>query len=598
MVQFEAGEVLLEQGSQMHRGLFLIESGSVRIYDVDRHRLIQRCGPGDLFGVFGLIKGGLLPYEAKAVTATTCAILPPPAFQALYKAHPVLALYFDRDVQQFVQRMDHHIDVGGAHLLFSRRLGDLPLRPMLVGPPETTVQDATHQMTVQRYDAFAVQDRDGLVQGLVTDRSLRRTILAQGRSAETPIAEAIQGPVASLPPSATLFDALLAMLEFGTEHVLIQNEEDSPHIRCLSASEVAHFRGKDPLATLRHIDHGADLETLASMRAETHEMLQSFYEQRTPPESLALLTSTIYDRIVRRALYLVERQLRQERPQEAVGLSWCWLRLGSTGRQEAGVRTQQHNGLVYASPSGPDEARRAAVWFQRLAARVCEALERCGFPLSPLVAQDASYCKPVKGWRTQLQQGLNGTSETPLADVLLMLDVRPLQGDLRLADELQLTIRDTLHHAAGTGPHPFLRRAAAHLDRQRPPTGFLDRLRQLRPESTVEVNVYVRGLVPALEGARLLALELGYLDRTSTYARLRRATAAFPDLRATLRGVAIAYEHLYEVRLQHQLNLAEGGDQLTEEVSVNRMTRLERQAFQRALRTTSAFHDLIVQRYA
>ncbi|HLA63778.1 MAG TPA: cyclic nucleotide-binding domain-containing protein, partial [Rhodothermales bacterium] len=72
---FKPGEVILDQGEDIHRALYVVESGLVRLTDVEAGRLLDMCGPGSQFGSYGLLQGGMLPYEARAVELTTCALI-------------------------------------------------------------------------------------------------------------------------------------------------------------------------------------------------------------------------------------------------------------------------------------------------------------------------------------------------------------------------------------------------------------------------------------------------------------------------------------------------------------------------------------------
>ena len=102
---YESGEVVVEQGSTVHRGLYIVESGLVRLMDVQQQRLLDKCGEGELFGSFGLIKGGAQIYEAKAVEPTVCALLKGEAFQKLYDANEAFAAFFNQDIKQYLNRL-------------------------------------------------------------------------------------------------------------------------------------------------------------------------------------------------------------------------------------------------------------------------------------------------------------------------------------------------------------------------------------------------------------------------------------------------------------------------------------------------------------
>src|SRR5690606_34191676 len=93
---FQPGEVVLEQGSTAQRGLYIVESGLVRLMDIEAQRLLDKCCVGEFFGSFNLVKGGALIYEAKAVEPTVCAVIKTDRFQRLMQEYEEFEDYFQR----------------------------------------------------------------------------------------------------------------------------------------------------------------------------------------------------------------------------------------------------------------------------------------------------------------------------------------------------------------------------------------------------------------------------------------------------------------------------------------------------------------------
>ena len=84
--------------------------------DVEQQRLIDKCGEGDVFGSFGLMKGGAGIYEAKAVEPTVCALLKGVRFQRLFDQNEEFASYFNQDLKQYVNRLGSQLDDVMDHL--------------------------------------------------------------------------------------------------------------------------------------------------------------------------------------------------------------------------------------------------------------------------------------------------------------------------------------------------------------------------------------------------------------------------------------------------------------------------------------------------
>src|SRR5690606_15839582 len=196
--------------------------------------------------------------------------------------------------------------------------------------------------------------------------------------------------------------AMMTMLNRNVNRLVVVREssegKEEP-LSVLTDRDAAHFRGQDPVATVRRINNAVEISELASIRSATHEQLLRLYRQGVQPEMLNGIMSVVYDSMVRRAVELAERDLRQKHADLRVDLPWVWLRLGSSGRQEMALNSQQHNALLYANPHSKEEARKAEMWFDRIASMVNEGMASCGFPMSEIVARDPRWRKPLKEWK-------------------------------------------------------------------------------------------------------------------------------------------------------------------------------------------------------
>jgi CRP/FNR family transcriptional regulator len=104
-----AGNVLFVTGEEC-RGLYMIESGRVRIYRTDltgREQVLHVEGPGRTVAELPLFDGG--PYPASAVTIedSSLVFLPRPAFEFLYRSHPDIAQAVIRALGRRLRHLVH-----------------------------------------------------------------------------------------------------------------------------------------------------------------------------------------------------------------------------------------------------------------------------------------------------------------------------------------------------------------------------------------------------------------------------------------------------------------------------------------------------------
>ncbi len=104
-----AGSVLFTTGEES-RGLYMIESGRVRIYRTDpagREQVLHIEGPGRTVAELPLFDGG--PYPASAVTIedSILVFLPRPAFEYFYRNHPDVAQAIIRALGRRLRHLVH-----------------------------------------------------------------------------------------------------------------------------------------------------------------------------------------------------------------------------------------------------------------------------------------------------------------------------------------------------------------------------------------------------------------------------------------------------------------------------------------------------------
>jgi CRP/FNR family transcriptional regulator len=106
---FAVGHVLFTTGEAC-RGLYLVESGRVRIYRTDpsgREQVLHIEGPGRTVAELPLFDGG--PYPASAVTTedSRLVFLPRPDFEYLYRNHPDIAQAIIRALGRRLRHLVH-----------------------------------------------------------------------------------------------------------------------------------------------------------------------------------------------------------------------------------------------------------------------------------------------------------------------------------------------------------------------------------------------------------------------------------------------------------------------------------------------------------
>jgi CRP/FNR family transcriptional regulator len=104
-----SGHMLFTTGEEC-RGLFIIESGQVRIYRTNpegREQVLHVEGPGRPVAELPLFDGGVYPASAVTTEQTRLVFLPRPDFEHLYRTHPDIAQAVIRALGRRLRHLVH-----------------------------------------------------------------------------------------------------------------------------------------------------------------------------------------------------------------------------------------------------------------------------------------------------------------------------------------------------------------------------------------------------------------------------------------------------------------------------------------------------------
>lgn len=595
---YEPGEVILEQGSDLHRAVYVVESGLVRLFNVEQGRLVTMVGEGSIFGSYGLLQGGILPYQAKAVEVTVCALLAAEHFHDLYKRDATFAAFFDEDLKQYVRTIDTEMDASGAFLLFEKSLADVVYREPVACAPETPVQEAAQRMHENDSDTILIV-QEGSAIGLLTEGDLVGKVVAAGRPAETPVMSLVERPPIALRGSEKLFEAVRTMMRYRIRRVIVLDDgaaagAERPPLGVITAEDVAHFRGLDPVATIERLEKARSVRELAQIRLESNRRLFRLYQQGVQSEALLEVAAEIDEQLKARLFHLLEEEIRREHPERAVDLPWAWVAFGAPGRREAALYTSQANGLVYADPADEAEAERAAAFFALFTERAVEALAECGILPSEIgiLASEEPFRQPLAQWAAAFEQWIAGASPQATLRATPCFDLRGLYGEEELVEQLKEAIRARLE-----GARRFLAILMRGATKRRPPISFFGRFEIEREEGGEGLNLRERGLDPIVDLARVLALEAGYLRTTNTFGRLRHLREALPELRRELDALLEAFTTVTDLHLRTQMQAAETGLAPSDLVDPHALHKSQQNLLKETFKKVDRVQQALAERY-
>ncbi|MDP9434580.1 MAG: DUF294 nucleotidyltransferase-like domain-containing protein [Actinomycetota bacterium] len=300
---------------------------------------------------------------------------------------------------------------------------------------------------------------------------------------------------------------------------------------------------------------------------------------RLPEDGADVLAVTqalagVNDALTRRLLELAEAELGPP------PCAYAWLALGSHGRGEQVLSSDQDSALAFAS-----DGWAAGEYFPRLAAPVVDGLARAGLPLCSGGYMATEWCRPLEEFRAMFAGWVDRPEPEALVRAEVFLDVRPVHG------ELAVDVLDRILVGGGSRG-PFRAQLARAAVTFRPPLSVFGRLR-----SRHALDVKGAGTAAIVLIARLYALVGGSSART-TLSRLEAAADAGALHARDAADLADAYRLLTRLRLRAQVEQVRRGERAGNVVSLDTLPPGERDHLVRALREVRDVQDYTASRFA
>ena len=531
-LELRAGDPVYALGQELD-GLYLVHEGEIDIRD-ENGAPVSLLGPGNCFGERGLTRQGRALTSARALRDSRLLLLPKASFYALMARAPQVARFFDRRRGSARRGSD----------LATTPVAEIMTRDPVTCPPDTPVQAAAETMRARAISSICVTDADGRLIGILTLRDLAGKVLARARPPTTPVAEVMTRAPLALGPGALGADVLQAMMEHRIGHVPIC--QDGRLAGIVTQTDLTRFQAVSAAEMAGRIARADSAAEMAQVTAAIPALLAQLVAAGNRHEIVTRRITDIADAATRRLLALAEAELGPP------PVPYLWLACGSQGRQEQTGVTDQDNCLILHDAAGPAEA----AYFERLARRVCDGLDACGYVHCPgeMMASNPRWRQPLRVWRSYFAGWI--ARPDPEAQMLasVMFDLRPIGGAETLFQGLQT---ETL--AAAGRNSIFVAHMIANAQKHSPPLGLLRGLATIRSgEHKDHIDLKLNGVVPVVDIARICALR-GGLGAVNTRARLQAAGRAGLLSARGARDLIDAYDMIAQTRLDHQAARARDG---------------------------------------
>jgi CBS domain-containing protein len=392
------------------------------------------------------------------------------------------------------------------------------------------------------------EDRHAKTQwGIVTASDVLKSVAAQDDPQTKFVGDLAHRPLYSVHQFDYLFNALLKMTRCGVNRLVVRSDEG--WIGFLHQKELMSlFANQSGLALLK-IDQACSIADLKPVTEQIDQLVSSLNRKGIKTHYIAKLVAELH----RKLLYKLTQWLLPEALHHKV----CVLVMGSEGRSEQVIRTDQDNALIVQDGLLAEELAQ----IESFAVAFNNALLELGFPMCPgnVMLSNPLWRKSKAEFMRQVDDWFERTDADSFMNLAIFYDAQAIMGD----EDLIRAVKQRLHWQLTQQPL-WLRHFAKSALQFETPVSFFGALITQKNSGVERMDIKKGGIFPIVHGIRSFALQEG-LQPSNTHWRIK----ALMDL-----GV---------------INSA-FGEELGESLNFFNTLRLESQLNQLALQQGSAGH--------
>jgi CBS domain-containing protein len=575
--RFSPGESIIKQGAP-GENFYLIRSGLTKVYLLDdegNETVLGFLGEADCFGEIALLTQGPTTANIQAVEQTLSLVQTKDAFLRMTHKHPVFYKFFNQLLTRRMRAVYKELlseNPGVAQVepfLYRKQIKEMISSFKASVSPQTTLQEAARTIIEKGLTSVVVVDDQERPLGILRPAGILKSVLLEGAAPHAPAETVMEKDFHSIDAEGYFFDALYQMIRYRTNELIALTGEKTGGI--LTGFDLLRFRGREVLSPVRNIEEAPTLSQLNVMRGEVERVLRALIADGALASHACKIVSEFNDKMVRRVIQLSEEECG---PPPA---PYAWLGLGSEGRKEQTLLTDQDNALVF-SEGGSAEVSE---YFKRLSARVVEGLHRCGIPRCKggVMAENPKFFGDMAQWRTRTAGWIQTPvlQEKDLMDTYVFLDFRSVTGDPGIEKDLKS------HVIQLTREHPaFLKSLAQAIVSIPIPIGFFKNFTvEKSGKYKNRLNLKLYGLVPLITCVKILALHQGIME-TNTIERIRRLNQAktISDDQAEI--LEQAFETFLTLKIRNNQNDIDQGRDLSNHIDPVELSSRQKQLLKEA----------------
>ncbi len=590
----EKDSVIFAENEETHNCFYVVHKGAVALRTGIQNDILNICDEGDVFGLRPLIANENYKMEAITHEESILYAIPITVFRPYALENRAVGNFL---IESFASNTLNPYSKSHRGRLYGEEFIDtdiklLDLQPIkyskkIISCATTTTAKEIAEIMIQKNVGAILVIENTLPIGIITDKDLRNKIVTGEYPITATANEIMTTPVITYPKKLTITQAQMAMMKSDISHLCLTKDGtiNSKAVGMLSKHDVMVSLGNNPAVLIKAVKRAKKYKNIKPIRANIMQLLQGYLDQNIPMTLTTKIITELNDACIKQVITIALTKMETPPPAK-----FSWLALGSQGRSEQLLQTDQDNALVYEDVP---EALEAVTnkYFLALAAHINKGLFDIGYEYCPaeMMASNPKWCLSLSQWESKVHHWITNPGKNEVLLSFIFFDYSLSYGDRDLVS----TLSDFIFENINANPVFYLHLVSGAL--QSPsPTGFFRQFLLEQDGANKDFfNIKNRALMPLADAARVLIISHSVKSISNTVERFQKLAELEPQNSELYLACAYSYNVLLKFRTKQGLLHHDSGQFIT----LNSLTKLEKIKLKNTFKTIKELQEIISIRF-
>lgn len=598
VVNIEKHKTLFKINDDLHDCFYVVASGLINLSVIAdaEETLLNKCRVGDVFGLRPFFAKNNYMMTAKAREESIIYAIPIATFRPFVANNSNV---LDFLLQSFAANTSNPNDKentrgklisdnvyysekeSGIHYFQTLNYNTSPIKA------NTTqiVQEIAQEMTQNLSNSVIICD-DQYPIGIVTHSDMCSKIATGRFPISSTIDKIMTSPVVTVVENVSLAEAQLLMLKHNVTHLCVtQDGTDKSAVKgIISEHDLIAAQASNPGVLIKEIKRSQSSKDLKLIRDRLTDIIQKSIHKNIPLSHIYNIASEINLAILKRAVEISILDLGSP------PASFAWLSIGSQGRKEQLLMTDQDSILVFEDVA-PEKYRDVKDYFLKLGKRTTSILEKVGFQLCPngQMASNMLWCKSLTDWIKQYKVWINTPGENSANISSIFFDFEIAFGEPKIKE----AIENMIYSNAKNNTLFFDYLGNDTLRNNSPFTFFKNFNVEEHGINKDKFDIKTKALMPLIDGARLFCLSQNIKGVNNTYLRFKQLAISDVKNAEIYLNCADAFLILSKFRTLEGFKNDDSG----QFIALKELSKVDKESFKNALAPMRELEELIKTKF-